>query len=62
MINIPTSEAYNRGEIKRLFYNIIKTSNFTFTFVKILSFPDYMIKFIIIDRTNIYLYMCVCVL
>ena len=61
MVNIPTSEAYNRGVIKRLFYNIIKTSNFTFTFVKILSFPDYIIKFIITDRTNIYIYIYVCV-
>jgi hypothetical protein len=61
MVNIPTSEAYNRGVIKRLFYNIIKTSNFTFTFVKILSFSDYIIKFIITDRTNIYIYICVCV-
>jgi len=61
MVNIPTSEAYNRGVIKRLFYNIIKTSNFTFTFVKIFSFPDYIIKFIITDRTNIYIYIYICV-
>jgi hypothetical protein len=58
MVNISTSEAYNRGVIKRLFYNII---TLLLHLWKSCPFPDYMIKFIITDRTNIYLYICVCV-